>query len=431
MSAPTKSVVNRWSAAFGVACCAGVVAAAGQLTERPLVGALTHPAINYTTQPTHDVVAALSRQLDEGTATLTFEQGTGYLAAVLDSLRVPRESQMLVVSKTGVQALYTDPGNPRAIFFNDVVSVGYIRGAPLLEFAVQDPEQGMLFYTLEQKPQERPKFERPSACLRCHLVYSTLHVPGSLARSSYVAADGLPLGQFGAYDADDRLPFARRWGGWYVTGTHGEMRHLGNALVTNLADREAAISDRTLNRLTLDGAFDGHGYLSAQSDIAALMVFQHQGHMMNLITRVGWESRIEAHDHRLDLAAGPVRDAVNELVDYALFVDEAPLTAKIAGRSGFAEKFAALGPSDRQGRSLRALDLEHRLLRYPCSYLIHSAAFAALPAAVRQAIYRRMWDILSGTDATAKYSRLSLADRRAVVEILHDTLTDWPADFLM
>src|SRR6185436_147607 len=130
------------------------------------------------------------------------------------------------------------------------------------------------------------------------------------------------------------------------------------------------------------------------------------------------------YDRRLDLTGGSLRDAVNELVDYLLFVDEEPLTAAIKGTSGFAGKFAAQGPVDRQGRSLRQLDLEHRLLRYPCSYMIYSAAFGALPADVRAAIYGRMWEVLSGRDASVKYTRLSADDRRAVIEILQETLPD-------
>jgi hypothetical protein len=159
------------------------------------------------------------------------------------------------------------------------------------------------------------------------------------------------------------------------------------------------------------------------------MVFQHQGHMMNLITRVGWDARIAAHEGRLDLTGGPLRDAVNELVDYLLFVGEEPLTAAIKGTSGFAEKFAAQGPADSQGRSLRRLDLERRLQRYPCSYMIYSEAFAGLPSEVRVAIYGRMWDILAGRDPSPKYARLPEADRRAVVEILSETLHDLPGDF--
>jgi hypothetical protein len=411
------------------ALVAATAASMGQLTERPLAGALAHPAIGYYTRPPHDLVAELNRHVEDGDARVTFDEGSGYLRSVLDALHVPAESQMLVMSKTGVQGLYTGPANPRAIFFNDAVTVGYIRGAPLLELAVHDPEQGVLFYTLDQKPQPRPLFERRPACLSCHHVYSTLHVPGLVARSVFMAPDGLPLSQFGSYDADDRTPFRRRWGGWYVTGTHGSMRHIGNAVVTDKEKRETVVSDSTLHPISLEAVFDARGYVSAHSDIAALMVFEHQGHMMNLITRVGWEARIAAYDHRMDLAGGLLRDTVNELVDYLLFVDEVPLTDAIRGTSGFAEQFVAHGPADSRGRSLRQLDLEHRLLRYPCSYMVYSAAFRALPSDVRAAIYGRMWDVLSGRDTNPKYARLSEADRRAVVDILHETLHDLPTDF--
>ena len=386
---------------------------------------LTHPSIGYFTRSTTDVVGRLNRQLGDGTARLAFDERTGYLASVLEALHVPLASQMLVMSKTGVQALYTEPANPRAIYFNDAVAVGYIHGAPFLELAVQDPAQGVLFYTLDQKPQATPRFERPSSCVRCHQVYTTLHVPGMLARSTFVARDGLPLGQFGSYDLDDRTPFGKRWGGWYVTGTHGAMRHMGNAIVTAPADYQSAISDRTLNRTSLDGAFDASVYPAAHSDIVALMVFAHQSHMTNLITRVGWEARI-ADGTQPDVKSGVLRDAIDELVDYALFVDEQPLTAPVRGTSGFAEEFAARGPADHRGRSLRQLDLERRLFRYPCSFMLYSDAFAALPDAVRLAIYGRIWDVLSGRDQAPKYARLSNADRTAAADILRETLHDWP-----
>jgi hypothetical protein len=425
------------------------VAATGQLTERPLARALAHPAIGYYAQPAHDLVTELSRHIEEGTARVIFDERTGYLPSVLDALHVPVASQMLVMSKTGVQGLYTGPSNPRAIYFNDAVTVGYIRGAPLLELAVHDPQQGVLFYTIEQKPQARPLVERRAACLSCHQNYATLHVPGLVARSVFMAPDGLPLGQFGSYDTDDRTPFRRRWGGWYVTGEDGSMRHLGNAVMTDTVKHEAIVSDSAMRRLAPDALFDGNGYLSKQSDIAALMVFQHQAHMMNLITRLGWETRIATYPRteetgetaenaerhfsaispRSAVFSGPLKDTVTELVDYLLFADEEPLPAAVKGTSGFAELFAAQGPADRRGRSLRQLDLDRRLMRYPCSYLVYSAAFGALPAEAKTAVYVRTWDILSGHDTSPKYARLSEADRRAVMDILRDTLHDLPADF--
>ena len=422
----------------GRAACAILVAAAvvgavraasmDQLAEHPTIGATTHPAIAYNTQPTHDLVAGLKQRIDDGTAEIAFDEATGYLRPVLNALHVPVESQMLVMSKTGIQALYTEPSNPRAIYFNDAVTVGYIRGAPLLEIAVQDPQQGVVFYTIDQKPQARPLVDRRSGCFTCHTAFSTLSVPGLLMRSVLVSRDGLSGASVGSADPDDRTPFGQRWGGWYVTGTHGDMRHMGNAIQNKGDTRDSAVTERTLNRTSLDGAFDPRGYLSTHSDIVALMVFQHQVHMANLITRVGWDARIAAYQHRADFTSGPLRDAVNELVDYLLFVDEAPITAPIKGTTRFTETFAAQGPADGRGRSLRQLDLEHRLQRYPCSYMIYSAAFAALPLDVRTAIYARLLEVLSGRDTSPKYASLSDADRRAVLEILRDTLRDWPAE---
>src|SRR6185295_19801164 len=152
---------------------------------------------------------------------------------------------------------------------------------------------------------------------------------------------------------------------------HGDMRHMGNAILNQGDTRDTAVTERTLNRTSLDGAFDPRGYVSTHSDIVALMVFQHQVHMTNLITRVGWDARIAVYEHRADFASGALRDAVNELVDYLLFVDEAPITAPIKGTTSFAETFAAQGPADSRGRSLRHLDLVHRVQRYPCSYMIY------------------------------------------------------------
>ena len=108
-----------------------------------------------------------------------------------------------------------------------------------------------------------------------------------------------------------------------------------------------------------------------------------------------------------------------------LFADEPPLPAPVKGTSGFAERFSAEGPKDAKGRSLRQLDLQTRLLRYPCSYMIYSDAFGALPAPMRAAVYARLADVLSGNDRDPRYARLSAADRRAVLDILRATKPDW------
>jgi hypothetical protein len=233
---------------------------------------------------------------------------------------------------------------------------------------------------------------------------------------------------------DHRTPIEDRWGGYYVTGVTGTIRHLGNALFTDadLDSPQSALTAKTLQLASLASKFDTGKYLSPYSDVATLMVFDHQMYMQNLITRVGWEIRAAqygvAHKQAINVAA-LLSETAQEFVDYLLFVDEAPLPHVIAGPSPFARKLAAQGPRDRRGRSLRDLDLQHRLLRYPCSYMIYSEAFDALPLESKDAIYQRMWQVLSGRLREKKYARLSRDDRRAIIEILRDTKKGLPGYF--
>ena len=396
----------------------------GELADK-LAPPPDHPAIeyfNYVKRPPRDPVAELSRKIEEGTVRLGFAPDKGYLRSLLEALHVPVESQMAVFSKTSLQAERIEPANPRTIFFNDAVAVAWVRGG-FIELAAQDPEQGTIFYTLQQQFQEKPQFLRRDDCLRCHISDDTLGVPGLLAHSRYTAPDGMPKLVLGGFATDHRSPLEERWGGWYVTGTTGAARHMGNATLTG--DQPETVTGEAREVESLRGKFDTGAYLSPYSDVAALMVFNHQIGMTNLITRMGWEARAASAGQRGKL----LRDGAKELVDYMLFVDEARLAARIQGTSGFAAKFAAQGPADSRGRSLHQLDLERRLMRYPCSYMIYTPAFDSLPAEARTAIYQRMWQVLSGEEKGAKYARLPLTDRQAIVEILRATKPGLPAYF--
>ncbi|MDX1981671.1 MAG: hypothetical protein SFV51_15490 [Bryobacteraceae bacterium] len=383
-----------------VGLAAAVFAVPSVFCQLPVFQApLEHPAIQYEAAATHDAVYELNRRMGSGQTSLVFEGPQGYLRSVLEELRVPVESQTLIFSKTSLQAQRISPASPRALYFNDSVAVGWVREGPLLELAAFDSERGVVFYTLDQTPAARPRFVRTMVCLRCH--DTALNVPGMLAGSHATAPDGAPRFHMGVFYSDHRSPYEERWGGKYVTGDSGNLRHMGRAM-----------------------RFDAAGYLSPHSDVAALMVFDHQMHMTNLLVRAAWETRVAMGEGR---AAGVIPRLANEVADYTLFVDEAPLPAPVRGSSDFAKVFAARGPSDSKGRGLRQLDLKGRLLRYPCSYMIYSEAFENLPGALREAVYQKMWQILSGRERSARYARLTAADRRAVIEILRATKPGLPA----
>jgi hypothetical protein len=425
--APRRSL-----AVFGLAVLA-TTAAFADLSD-DFVPLRDDPTIEYATRPTHDPISVLNDEIAVGRARLKFDGGEGYLRSVLENLKIPVESQMAVFSKTSVQAKLISPQNPRTLFFNDSVVVGWVRGG-FIEVATQSPQQGIIFYSLPQQSQEKPQFTRKNDCLTCHDSYDALDVPGMLVRSNFTGPNAMTLRSLGSYNSDHRSPLEQRWGGWYVTGRSGAIKHMGNAIVTDPTHPESRVTPETLNLDSLKGKFDTDAYLSPYSDIVALMVFEHQMHLMNLLTRLDWEARY-ALAHRVGsqsargfVAQNYLRNTTDDLVDYMLFVDEAPLANAIHGTSGFAEKFSAEGPHDSHGRSLRQLDLERRLMRYPCSYMIYSEAFDALPSEARRAVYDRMWQILSGKDNSPKYARLSLVDRRAVVEILRETKKGLPDYF--
>lgn len=386
----------------------------------------SHPAIRYNTDPVFDPVTALNARLQDGSVSFEFDETSGYLPALLRALDVPVESQMLVFSQTSFQAPLINIHNPRAVYFNDTVAVGWVRGGDLLEIAAQDPRQGVIFYSLDQKRAGTPRLTRNEECLACHLSWETLGVPGLMVQSVYPLPD--EKSYVNGFMTIHGSPLERRWGGWWVTGNHGGALHMGNIPVRPEDKGKSKLANPTQPLTSVKGQFDLKGYPTPHSDVVPLLVLAHQTHMTNLITRTGWEARV-AERTPGRAAASRVQDAARDLVDYMLFINEAPLAGPVVGTAGYAEKFAAAGPRDRQGRSLRELDLQRRLFRYPCSYMIYTPAFDALPSAAKDAIYARLWEVLSGAETEARYKVLSAPDRQAVLAILRDTKTDLPAYF--
>ncbi len=407
-----------------------MAAASGVLTagQRPasFTGVLDeHPSIQYATRPTTDRVAKLNEALAHGGRSLRRDAQTGYLAPVLDALGVPVESQLLVFSKTGVQRAYTGPHTPRAIFYDESAVVAYVPGAPFLEVAAHDPQQGVVFYTLDQTA-AAPAFKRQTSCLTCHVSYSTLNVPGVLARSHTVAADGNVMAVFGSTDVTHETPHPDRWGGWYVTADPSSIGYAQRAHSGNITfDKQGSTSNQVFIEW-MNSAPESRGYLSPLSDIAALLVFDHEMNAINLLTRLNWESRVASNGDGSAASAGSVREYVNRLADYLLFVGEQPPSVPLTPQPGFAARLEARTANDRRGRSFGQLNLDSRLLRYPCSYMVYSAAFDGLPPAIKQAVYLRMIDRLSATDAQNGLPHVSPDDRRAILEILRETKSDFP-----
>jgi hypothetical protein len=309
-----------------------------------------HPAIGYAIRQTTDRVGALASAVARGTVSLRYDARGGYLRSLLEALDISPESQLLVFSKTGVQRAATSPTTPRALYFDDDVVVGYIPGAPLIEIAVHDAAQGVVFYTVNQSPRAAPEVSRRTNCLTCHVSGSTLDVPGLITRSNYTTGGGELIPQLGFHIVDHRTPLSQRWGGWFVTGKYdlapyGGVTHLGNvATAMHPVTDAAAGTSNEIQFRWMETDAEALGYASHDSDIAALMVFDHQARAINLLTRLNWETRVAMHEGRVDFTRGELRARVDDLVDYFLFVDEAPPPARLTPRAGVAGHFCAAGP---------------------------------------------------------------------------------------
>ena len=392
---------------------------------------LDDPAIQYA-GPVSDPIAQVEKQLESQKIKLEYApNGWGYLPAVLKHLNINIDSQVLVFSRTSIQTSHISPQTPRAIYFNDDTAVGFVQNGEVLELSSIDPQKGAVFYSLDTEKSDRPEFSRRDDCLRCHQGAPTMGIPGLMISSVHPITDAEARESHGsAFITDDRTSLEERWGGWYVTGTTGTVVHLGNnPELTDPLNPGRASKDGTQNVISLADRFNTSRYLAPTSDIVALMTLEHQTRMNNLMTRIGWDARIALREGKgtLDPAA---RDRINpeieEMVGYMLFVDEEPLKQPVKGVSTFTQTFAERGPRDAKGRSLRDFDLQKRLFRYPLSYMIYSAAFDGLPEVVRERVYQRLYDILTGNDKSKTFAAISAADRQGVLDIVRATKPNLP-----
>lgn len=399
--------------------------------------------IRYSASQPDNAVAQLQARLDAGELALLHEPPFGYLQSVLEHLEISVSSQTLVFSQTSLQRQRIRPRTPRALYFNDDVYVGYCHLGDVLEISVADPQLGTVFYTLDQSPGRSVVFQRQTDnCLICHGGSQTRHIPGHLVRSVYPDTAGQPLFASGTYRTNHSSPLSQRWGGWYVTGTHGDQTHLGNRIYRGQPRESDVLDDTGFNVTDLSDRCRTTAYLSPHSDIVALLLLDHQAEGHNVLTRAAFDVRGALHreailNRELKEAGTAHRESTQRilqssaqaLLDYFLCCDEARLTDPVQGTAGFARKFAARGPRDPVGRSLCDLDLQTRLFKYPCSYLVYTDSFQRLPVELRGLFWEQLGTILNASPSDDRYAHLSRDDRQAIREILTATHPGVPADW--
>jgi hypothetical protein len=402
---------------------------------------IEYPGVAYSEAATENRIYRLHKDLESGKVKLEWEPRFGYLLSLLKALEIDVSSQVLVFSRTSLQIEHISPQTPRAVFFNDDTYVGFVQNSPLIELTAMDADKGAVFYGFENRREFEPEFTREGGrCLTCHDTFSMGGggVPRVMVLSSPVDHPSDQRNLTAGTDVDDSTPFSVRWGGWYVTGNTGSRTHLGNLALSEGrgGQKLRELAGRAHNIETLDEYFDTSRYPSNKSDVVALTVLEHQTRLHNAITRVDFKVRtvLEREDKGAassgalrswsDIAPTDdkrLRQMMEPLVRYLFLADAAPFEDRMVGSSGFTEYFQSLGPKDRKGRSLRELDLQTRLFKYPLSYTIYSEQFDSLPDYARDYIESRIVEVLKGEDTTGLSEKLTPEQRKVITEILIDT----------
>ncbi len=396
--------------------------------------------------PMDDPIALLQAAIDAGTETLAFDSAHGYLPALLERLGIPVSSQSLVFSRTSLQTDRIAPWTPRALYFNDDVYIGFVQESAFLEIGAVDPDEGGVFYTLDQIGDEPPHFRKESTtCLMCHESKTvTGGVPGFMVLSVLPDRHGYVIAEVADGPQSDRTPPEKRMGGWYVTGLSEDVAHAGNVaasvLTHDVSDQDRFLADFDFEAAVvhdLSKRFDVSQYLTDQSDAAAIQVLTHQTRVHNLIAmaQLGTADALKEQaatlrikgdtlpsDGFLPVTRVRIESLADRLAEGLLFAGEAPFVGPVEGTSQFKEDFEAMGPRDSRGRSLRDLDLQDRLFRYPASFLIYSDAFTALPEVMKELVFNRLSDVLGGEVEDDRYAHIGADERTTLLEILNETV---------
>ena len=386
------------------------------------------PPLRYSDSQPNNALSKLAADLASGARKIEGATGLDRLRFVLKALRVREESQVLVFSKTSFQNPLIHPQNPRSLYFSEDAYVGYVPGGSI-EAIVQDPLLGPVFYIIDANHSGGLKIERDlSNCISCHGTSNTENAPGMQVRSVFSDQDGRPLLAMGTTQVNHETPLSERWGSYYVTG-RSSLPHLGNR--TYIEDAVAEPKPSDLRDLT--GTLDVSKYLRPTSDIVALLVLEHQCRIHNLLNAATLQYRRAAYltralDPQSDPdvgSAGRVADGMaHRIVECLFFKDEADPGEGIEGGEEFQKMFEARYPRTRAGDSLADFQLNERIFKRRCSFMIYSSAFHNLPARVKSAVFGKMQAILSGDDPA--YAWLKAPERKQVAAILAETLPEWP-----
>lgn len=402
-------------------------AGAASLLAQPAFDEIDAPPHNYRQRTPMDKFTRLKDAFESGQIPLDRSSEKAFVLSLLSALEIPVSSQMLVFSTTSLQLSLISPANPRALYFNEDIYLGYVPGGRI-EIVSIDPELGGIFYIFDiAKNDQSLRIERSGRCMNCHAGEDTGYVPGLVVKSVIPGPTGGSLTAYRLAQTGHGIPFEQRFGGWYVTGRHGITNHWGNLIGELAAGKLTTIPNPPGDR------FNFEKYPTTTSDILPQLLHEHQAGFVNRVVEAAYRARTALHTSNGQLTTEQTAELDNQaklVTRYLLFTDEVTLPpGGVEGDAAYREDFLRTRRATSDGISLKDFDLRTRLFKHRCSYMIYNPVFGGLPADFKQRVYRRLRDALSWENPHQDFAYLPAAEKRAIHAILKATLSDLPPDW--
>lgn len=299
-----------------------VAAALCSAQAQPVFDEIYEPPHNYLQRRPTDRFTELKDELESGKIVLDRSSEKAFVVSLLKVLDIPISSQMLVFSTTSLQLSLISPSNPRALYFNEEVYLGYVPGGRI-EIVSLDPQLGGIFYILDI-PIGGASFsiERTGRCMNCHANEDTGQVPGLVVKSVIPGPTGGSLTAYRLAQTGHGIPFAERFGGWHVTGEHAITNHLGNLTGELAAGALTRIPNPPGPRFRFEK------YPVTTSDILPHLLHEHQAGFVNRVVEASYRARttLFISDGQLTTEqAAELDEQARIITRYLLFADEVPL----------------------------------------------------------------------------------------------------------
>ncbi len=383
------------------------------------------PEHDYWNRLLQDPFTKFKEEFEAGRVTIDFSNEKAFLTDLLAHLNVPASSQTLVFSTTSLQLSLISPRNPRAIYFNEDIYVGFIPGGKI-EIVSIDPELGGIFYIFEiPRNGTVPEFQRSRRCMNCHSDEDSRYVPGLIIKSVIPGVRGGSLESYRRHVTGHQIPLSERFGGWYITGADDFKEHWGNAI--GQFKPEGIVTTPVLP----GERFDWSMFPVESSDILPHLIHDHQAGFINRTLEAHYRARTALKRGNGSLTTADreeMKQQADNLVKYLLFADEAKLpVGGLKGSDSYKKDFLASRQENDAGMSLRDFDLKTSLFSHRCSYMIYSPVFLKLPQGFKTLLYDRLAKALSLKSNDPEFAYLSNTEKANIRSILQQTHPDLKA----